>query len=148
ASVRCTRRAVELVAMKRGSMVVKTPNKAPFHRTPASSVLLLQLIVTLAVALVLRIFQGLSAGYAGLMRGLVALIHNSYFAFRVLRYSGARSARAIVGEFYSGEAGKLILTAVLFITVWLAVEPLNVAAVFGSYLAALATGASALLIVR
>ena len=129
-------------------MDARTPNKSPFHRTPAFPVLVLQLIVTLAVALVLWIFQGLIAGYSGLLGGLVALIPNCYFAFRVYRYSGARSARAIVGEFYSGEAGKLILTAVLFITVWLAVKPLVVAAVFGGYLAVLAIGASALLIVR
>ena len=129
-------------------MDARTPNKSPFHRTPAFPVLVLQLIVTLAVALALWIFQGLIAGYSGLLGGLVALIPNSYFAFRVYRYSGARSARAIVGEFYSGEAGKLILTAVLFITVWLAVKPLVVAAVFGGYIAVLATGASALLIVR
>ncbi len=129
-------------------MDARTPNKSPFHRTPAFPVLFLQLIVTLAVALVLWFFQGWIAGYSGLLGGLVALIPNSYFAFRVYRYSGARSARAIVGEFYSGEAGKLILTAVLFIAVWLGVKPLDVAAVFGGYLAVLATGASALLIVR
>ena len=129
-------------------MDARTPNKSPFHRTPAFPVLILQLIVSLAVALVLWIFQGLIAGYSGLLGGLVALIPNCYFAYRVYRYSGARSARAIVGEFYSGEAGKLILTAVLFITVWLAVKPLVVAAVFGGYIAVLATGASALLIVR
>ncbi len=129
-------------------MDARTPNKSPFHRTPAFPVLVLQLLVTLAVALVLWILQGLIAGYSGLLGGLVALIPNSYFAFRVYRYSGARSARAIVGEFYSGEAGKLILTAVLFIAVWLAVKPLVVAAVFGGYIAVLVTGASALLIVR
>ena len=109
---------------------------------------MLQLIVTLAVALVLWGFQGWIAGYSGLLGGLVALIPNGYFAFRVYRYSGARSARAIVGEFYSGEAGKLILTAVLFIAVWLGVKPLEVAAVFGGYLAVLVVGASALLIVK
>ncbi|HIZ52091.1 MAG TPA: F0F1 ATP synthase subunit I [Candidatus Pseudomonas excrementavium] len=129
-------------------MDARTPNKSPFHRTPAFPVLTLQLIVTLAVALVLWGFQGWIAGYSGLLGGLVALIPNSYFAFRVYRYSGARSARAIVGEFYSGEAGKLILTAVLFIAVWLGVKPLAVAAVFGGYLAVLAVGASALLIVK
>lgn len=129
-------------------MDARTPNKFPFHRTPAFPVLTLQLIVTLAVALVLWGFQGWIAGYSGLLGGLVALIPNSYFAFRVYRYSGARSARAIVGEFYSGEAGKLILTAVLFIAVWLGVKPLAVAAVFGGYLAVLAVGASALLIVK
>lgn len=129
-------------------MDARTPNRSPFHRTPAFPVLTLQLIVTLAVALVLWGFQGWIAGYSGLLGGLVALIPNSYFAFRVYRYSGARSARAIVGEFYSGEAGKLILTAVLFIAVWLGVKPLAVAAVFGGYLAVLAVGASALLIVK
>ena len=129
-------------------MDARTPNRSPFHRTPAFPVLGLQLIVTLAVALALWIFQGLIAGYSGLLGGRVALIPNGYFAFRVYRYSGARSARAIVGELYSGEAGKLILTAVLFIAVWLAVKPLVVAAVFGGYIAVLATGASALLIVR
>ena len=129
-------------------MDARTPNKSPFHRTPAFPVLTLQLIVTLAVALVLWGFQGWIAGYSGLLGGLVALIPNSYFAFRVYRYSGARSARAIVGELYSGEAGKLILTAVLFIAVWLGVKPLAVAAVFGGYLAVLAVGASALLIVK
>ncbi|NLY57064.1 MAG: F0F1 ATP synthase subunit I [Gammaproteobacteria bacterium] len=129
-------------------MDARTPNKSPFHRTPAFPVLLLQLIVMLVVALVLWLFQGLTAGYSGLLGGLVALIPNSYFAFRVYRYSGARSARAIVGEMYFGEAGKLILTAVLFIAVWLAVKPLVVAAVFGGYLAVLAVGASALLIVK
>lgn len=129
-------------------MDARTPNKSPFHRTPAFPVLTLQLIVTLAVALVLWGFQGWIAGYSGLLGGLLALVPNSYFAFRVYRYSGARSARAIVGEFYSGEAGKLILTAVLFIAVWLGVKPLAVAAVFGGYLAVLAVGASALLIVK
>ncbi len=83
-------------------MDARTPNKSPFHRTPAFPVLLLQLIVMLVVALVLWLFQGLTAGYSGLLGGLVALIPNSYFAFRVYRYSGARSARAIVGEMYFG----------------------------------------------
>ena len=129
-------------------MDARTPRKSPFQQTPAFPVLVAQCIVMLAVALVLWMVQGLTAGYSGLLGGLVALIPNCYFAYRVYRYSGARSARAIVGEFYSGEAGKLILTAVLFIAVWLVVEPLVVAAVFGGYLAVLATGASALLIVR
>lgn len=129
-------------------MDAKTPNRTPFHRTPASPVLLLQLGMTLIVAFTLWFFRGWIGSYSGLLGGLVALIPNSYFAYRVYRYSGARSARAIVMEFYSGEAGKLILTAVLFITVWLGVKPLDVAAVFGGYLAVLAVGAGALLIVK
>src|SRR5690554_502328 len=129
-------------------MDARTPNKSPLYRTPAFPVLLLQLITTLVVAITLWCFQGWIAGYSGLLGGMIAFLPNSYFAFRVYRYSGARSARAIVGELYSGEAGKLILTAVLFIAVWLGVKPLEVAAVFIGYLVVLAVGASALLIVK
>lgn len=129
-------------------MDAKTPNRTPFYRTPASPVLFWQLITALIVALALWFFRGWIASYSGLLGGLIAWIPNSYFAYRVYRYSGARSARAIVTELYAGEAGKLILTAVLFIAVWLGVKPLDVAAVFGGYLAVLAVGASALLIVK
>ncbi|AQZ94108.1 F0F1 ATP synthase subunit I [Halopseudomonas phragmitis] len=129
-------------------MDARTPNRTPFHRLPAFPVLLLQCLVMLGVAAILWFFQGPVAGYSGLLGGLIALVPNAYFAYRVYRYSGARSARAIVRELYSGEAGKLILTAALFVLVWVGVKPLEVAAVFGGYLAVLAVGASALLIVR
>lgn len=129
-------------------MDARTPNKTPFHRTPAFPVLVLQGLVTLVTALTLWLFQGFVAGYSGLLGGLLALIPNTYFAFRVYRYFGARSARAIVSELFSGEAGKLILTAMLFIAVWVGVEPLEAVAVFVGYLAGLAVSACAPLIVR
>ncbi len=129
-------------------MDARTPNKTPFHQLPAFPVLLLQAVLTVLIAVTLWLFQGVVAGYSGLLGGLIALIPNAYFAFRVFRYFGARSARAIVSEIFSGEAGKLILTAVLFITVWVGVEPLEAVAVFTGYLAGLAVSASAPLIVN
>lgn len=129
-------------------MDARTPNKTPFRQLPAFPVLSLQAVVALVAALILWVFQGHVAGYSGLLGGLVALLPNAYFAYRVYRYSGARSARVIVKEFYSGEAGKLILTAALFVLVWVGVSPLEPIAVFVGYLAVLAVGASALLIVQ
>jgi len=129
-------------------MDARTPNRFPFHRQPAFPVLLWQAFTCVGAALVLLLSKGPVAGYSGLLGGLVALVPNAYFAYRVYRYSGARSVRAIVGELYAGEAGKLILTAALFVSVLMAVKPLEVAALFGCYLAVLAVGASALLIVR
>jgi len=126
----------------------RTPNQTPFHRLPAFPVLVAQTVVTFSAALILWLFRGQIAGYSGLLGGLVALVPNAYFAYRVFRYSGARSARAIVREFYSGEAGKIFLTAALFVLVWVGVKPLEATAVFTGYLAVLATGASALLIVK
>lgn len=129
-------------------MDARIPNRVPFHRSPAFAVLRWQLITGLLIGLILWLLRDPVAGYSGLLGGLIALVPNAYFAYRVFRYSGARSARAIVREMYSGEAGKLILTAVLFVTVLMAVKPLEVAALFGGYLAVLAVGASALVIVR
>ncbi|MFN3581351.1 MAG: F0F1 ATP synthase subunit I [Pseudomonas sp.] len=129
-------------------MDARTPNKTPFHRSPAFPVLVLQGVSAVVTALSLWLFQDIVAGYSGLLGGLIALIPNVYFAYRVFRFFGARSARAIVTEFFSGEAGKLILTAVLFIAVWVGVEPLEAGAVFAGYLAGLAVSACAPLIVR
>ncbi|WP_394241162.1 F0F1 ATP synthase subunit I [Halopseudomonas laoshanensis] len=129
-------------------MDARTPNRTPFHRLPAFPVLLLQACVAILAALILWFFQNPVAGYSGLLGGLVALVPNAYFAYRVYRYSGARSAQAIVREFYSGEAGKIILTAALFVLVWVGVKPLEATAVFAGYLAVLAVGASGLLIVK
>ncbi|WP_150305601.1 F0F1 ATP synthase subunit I [Pseudomonas saliphila] len=129
-------------------MDARTPNKTPFHRLPAFPVLVAQAIMAGLVALTLWIFQGQVSACSALLGGMIALVPNAYFAYRVYRYSGARSARAIVSELYSGEAGKLILTAALFVLVLLAVKPLEVPALFAGYLAVLAVGASAMLIVR
>lgn len=129
-------------------MDARTPNKIPFRQLPAFPVLSMQTVVAMLAALILWVFQGHVAGYSGLLGGLVALLPNAYFAYRVYRYSGARSARAIVREFYSGEAGKIFLTAALFVLVWVGVDPLEPTAVFAGYLAVLAVGACALLIVR
>lgn len=129
-------------------MDARTPNKTPFRRLPAFPVLVVQACVALLAGLILWLFQNPVAGYSGLLGGLVALVPNAYFAYRVYRYSGARSAQAIVREFYSGEAGKIILTAALFVLVWVGVKPLEATAVFAGYLAVLAVGASGLLIVR
>lgn len=129
-------------------MDARTPNKTPFHLQPAFPVLVLQAVAALVAALALWMFQGAVAGYSGLLGGLIALLPNAYFAYRVYRYFGARSARAVVSEMFSGEAGKLILTAVLFIAVWVGVEPLEAVAVFIGYLAGLAVSASAPLIVN
>lgn len=129
-------------------MMVKSPNRAPFYRWPGFVVLKWQALAGAVIALILWCVQGPVAGYSGLLGSLIALLPNAYFVFRVFRYYGARSARAIVNEMFSGEAGKLILTAVLFIGVWLGVSPLEQMALFTGYLAGLAISASAPLLVK
>jgi ATP synthase protein I len=114
-------------------MDVRMPNRLPFHRLPVFPVLVVQLIVLLLSALVLWQWQGPVAGYSGLCGGLIAWLPNMYFAHKAFRFTGARAAQAIVRSFYAGEAGKLILTAVLFALTFAGVKPLEALAVFGVF---------------
>ncbi|WP_166362194.1 F0F1 ATP synthase subunit I [Pseudomonas akapageensis] len=115
-------------------METRTPNRLPFHRWAVFPVLLAQFIVVLLAALVLWQWRGAVSGYSGLCGGLIAWLPNVYFAFKAFRFTGARAAQAIVRSFYAGEAGKLILTAVLFALTFAGVKPLAPLAVFGVFL--------------
>jgi ATP synthase protein I len=114
-------------------MDVRLPNRLPFHRLPVFPVLVVQLLVLLLSILVLWQWQGAVAGYSGLCGGLIAWLPNMYFAHKAFRFTGARAAQAIVRSFYAGEAGKLILTAVLFALTFAGVKPLDALAVFGVF---------------
>lgn len=114
-------------------MDARMPNRLPFHRLPVFPVLVVQLLVLLLLALALWQWQGAVAGYSGLCGGLIAWLPNMYFAHKAFRFTGARAAQAIVRSFYAGEAGKLILTAVLFALTFAGVKPLDALAVFGVF---------------
>jgi ATP synthase protein I len=112
-------------------------NKTPLHRLPVFRVLRAQALVTVLMAATCAGVFGVVAGYSALLGGLIALVANLYFAYKAFRFFGARSAQAIVQSFWSGEMGKLILTAALFAL-----------ALFAGYVLALGTGASALLLMK
>ncbi|MFG0382828.1 F0F1 ATP synthase subunit I [Pseudomonas sp. zbq_18] len=129
-------------------MDARTPNRLPFHRLPVFPVLLAQLVVILLAAAALYGWRDAVNGYSGLCGGLIAWLPNLYFAHKAFRYSGARAAQNIVRSFYTGEAGKLILTAVLFALAFVVVKPLAAPALFGVFVLALSVGWFAPLLMR
>lgn len=114
-------------------MGARTPHRIAFHRLPVFPVLLTQLVVLLLAAAALMLWRGTVESYSGACGGLIAWLPNLYFAHKAFRYSGALAAQNIVRSFYAGEAGKLILTAVLFALTFTAVKPLSALAVFGVF---------------
>ncbi|MGE8504848.1 ATP synthase protein I [Ectopseudomonas oleovorans] len=112
----------------------RMPKRLPFHRLPVFPVLVAQLIVLLLAAAVGWQWRGNVAGYSALIGGLIAWLPNLYFAHKAFRFSGARAAREIVRSFYAGEAGKLILTFVLFALAFAGVKPMEAPMLFGAYL--------------
>lgn len=129
-------------------MDARTPNRLPFHRLPVFPVLLAQLAVILLAAAALFGWRGAVSGYSGLCGGLIAWLPNLYFAHKAFRFSGARAAQSIVRSFYAGEAGKLILTAVLFALAFVVVKPLEAPVLFGIFVLALSVGWFAPLLMR
>ncbi|MFW9605225.1 MAG: ATP synthase subunit I [Pseudomonas sp.] len=120
----------------------------PFYRQVAFPLLLAQLAMTLLLGLTGWLFFSRVVGLSAGLGGLIAWIPNLYFAYKSFRYFGARSVKAIVQSIWSGEMGKLILTAVLFALVFAGVEQVNVAALFVGYVAVLGIAASSLLLVK
>ncbi|ASP37888.1 ATP F0F1 synthase subunit I [Bacterioplanes sanyensis] len=102
-------------------------------RPPAYKIVLIQLVVTLIVALLAWLHSDVAAGSA-LLGGLLCALPNAYFIWRVFRFTGARSTPRIVQSLYRGEAWKFLLTAMGFAVVFIHVEPLNYLALFAGYL--------------
>lgn len=95
--------------------------------------------VLVVVSLIFFALRGQVSGYSALVGGLIFLLPHGYFALKAFRYSGARSAKKIMSSFYQGEAGKLILCAVLFTMAFKWIQPLDIAALFLTFAIMLVT---------
>ena len=100
------------------------------HRLRVIKLLLMwQLVGAFTVGLV-GLTWGQDAGLGAFLGGMTVWIPNCYFAYRAFKHRGARAARLIVRSFYTGAAGKMLLTAAMFTLVFVNVKPLNAPAVF------------------
>ena len=105
------------------------------NKSPVFSLLLAQCLLAISVAILLFFMKGMVAGYSALCGGLIARLPNLYLARKAFQYDGARSARLIVRSFYLGEAGKLVLTAALFVLVFIEIKPLSALSLFLGFIA-------------
>ena len=127
---------VSMAAGNRGtkSMDVRTQNRLPLSRLPVLKVLLAQIMVVILIFAFLSVARGWTAGYSAVCGGLIAWLPNLYFALKAFRYSGARAAKDILKSFYAGEAGKFVLTAVMFALVFACVKPIDAPVLFGAFI--------------
>ncbi|SFM52455.1 F0F1 ATP synthase subunit I [Marinobacter pelagius] len=108
------------------------------RRPPIARWFLIESVILVVVSLAF-LLRSQVAGYSALLGGLIFLLPHGYFALKAFRYSGARSAKKIMSSFYQGEAGKLILCAILFTMVFKWIQPLDVAALFLTFAIMLVT---------
>lgn len=98
---------------------------------------LMQLSVTLAFAALCALYSA-NAAISAMLGGIVCIVPNAYFAMKLFKYQGARSAKQIVNSFYKGEALKMILSVILFTAVFVLFK-VTPPAFFASYIMILMT---------
>jgi ATP synthase protein I len=97
---------------------------------PVFRIVWFQLIGTLIAALALLLLDHVWA-YSVFLGGLVCVIPNAFLAQRFVSAVGLEQGRAF-RRLIAGEAGKLLLTAALFVLVFVLVEPLQMLWFFGA----------------
>ncbi|HWK53714.1 MAG TPA: ATP synthase subunit I [Hyphomicrobiales bacterium] len=103
------------------------------QKPPVNRVILLQAVITLMAAATAHLFFGTVVAYSVLLGGLLSLVPNAYFAYRVTRHTGARATEKLVKSAYFAEAMKLALTGAGFALVFTQVRPLHVVGLFCGY---------------
>jgi ATP synthase protein I len=78
------------------------------------------------VLITFALIKGTGAATAVGLGAGIAVVGNSYFVLQAFRYAGAGQASQIVRSFYKGEAGKFVITVLLFAAVFAWVKPLQV----------------------
>lgn len=104
------------------------------NRTAAYKLLGIELVIAVVVALLLLFYSGVASAWSALMGGLIYILPNAYFTRSAFRGNERESPRNIVRWFYIGEAGKLVLTAVLFALCFVLVGSLHVKVLFMTYI--------------
>lgn len=110
-------------------MTIRSTIKAP----PIYKVAVCQTVTALLIALAVWIIAGRVSAYSLLIGSLISVIPGTWFASRVFKYRGARSASLIAREAKRGEVGKLALSAIGFAISFIYVKPLNVVALFSGF---------------
>ncbi|HSP56925.1 MAG TPA: ATP synthase subunit I [Halomonas sp.] len=97
--------------------------------------LLGQGVTVLAMTLLGLLAGGPRAAISALGGGLVCLLPNLYFVWRLTASPGRRQTTRFVIDFYRAEAGKFGLTVALFALVFVSAPPSNPAFFFSAYVA-------------
>lgn len=93
----------------------------------SQALLLLKWQLVLALVLTaLALLKSVGAAIAAGLGAGIAIVGSLYFALQAFRHAGAKRAPQIVRSFYKGEAGKFVITVLLFAAVLAWVNPLQV----------------------
>ncbi len=111
-----------------------------------NKLLILQALVMLVAANVFLLLSSSQDAVSFVLGGLVALIPNIYFAYR-LHLVREKEAKIIVRSFYASETKKILLTVALFVIVF-QIREVNVLTLLFGYIAVVSVHWFALILWR
>lgn len=106
-------------------------------KAPALGKLYATQIALLAAASLCLLPVDITTAYSVLLGGLTFIAPTGFFARQAFRYRGAQATPRIARAFYRGETQKFVLTAMAFALIFALVKPLDMAALWLAYVAAL-----------
>ncbi|MGH8135032.1 MAG: ATP synthase subunit I [Steroidobacteraceae bacterium] len=101
------------------------------------NILLAQLLTGLVLAAIVWIWLGSEHAVPTLIGGLIAVVPNAFLAARLLSPRAAGSAKSLLRAGWIGEAGKLVIAAVMFAAVFATLRPLHPEFLFAGFIATL-----------
>ena len=105
------------------------------NKTAAYRYLAAEAAVAAVIAIILLFSIDTTAAWSAVMGGAVFIAPNWVFTGVVFRHTEADSARSILHRFFIGEMLKIFITILLFAACFILVRPLNVIALFATFLA-------------
>ncbi len=106
-----------------------TTNRAAAYRLAG-----IQLALTFVIASLLLAFNGFEPAFSALLGGVAYILPNAWFICFAFGDSGQATPRMVLRRFYLGEAGKLILTGLIFAACFVWIKPLHVIALFATFM--------------
>jgi ATP synthase protein I len=104
------------------------------NKVAAYTTIMVQIAITFVAAALFWINAGEVAGYSSLLGGIASFVPSAAFARCAYRYSAANSPDKVVKWFMVGEAGKVILTVLIFISCITQIKPLSMPIMFATFL--------------
>lgn len=104
------------------------------NKIAAYKLLGIETAITAIMALLLFLFFTTVTAWSALFGGFAYIIPNAWFIRSAYRGDGLSTPQTILSRFYLGEAGKLVLTGVVFALFFLTVKELHVGALFLGYI--------------
>lgn len=102
------------VPMRRSTLAgccMSTIARPPLYRVSVAQLAILTLIVVITVPFSADVAWSIWVG------GIIHIVPHAWFGYMAFRNAGARQVRAILRDFYWGQAGKLMLIASMMILV-------------------------------